>query len=269
MHRDRRDLVRDHHRVQRQRRRAGRRVCDRRAGAHHVGAVAVMLRRLPHGRPREVGCSRRSRRSSSTPPPSTSSRRRRASRSRRSSSSCIIFVSMLSRALRVTELRVHDVMLDEKAGRVRHGGRGPQCAAHHREPARYGSEGGVRQQAARSARLAPPQSGRSRCSSSRCSSATRRSSAASSRSPASTSAVIACSGVRDRRCPTRSPRCCCNLRDRTRLIPHAYFGWTEGNPIALRLKYLALGEGDTAPVTREVLRQAEPDPHLRPRIHLG
>lgn len=59
------------------------------------------------------------------------------------------------------------------------------------------------------------------------------------------------------------------IRDRTRLVPHAYFGWTEGNPLVYVLKYLALGEGDTAPVTREVLRKAEPDPLLRPRIHLG
>jgi hypothetical protein len=59
------------------------------------------------------------------------------------------------------------------------------------------------------------------------------------------------------------------IRDRTRKIPHAYFGWTEGNPIAYLLKFLAFGEGDTAPVTREVLRQAEPDPELRPRIHVG
>jgi hypothetical protein len=59
------------------------------------------------------------------------------------------------------------------------------------------------------------------------------------------------------------------IRDQTRRIPHVYFGWTEGNPIAYLLKFLAFGEGDTAPVTREVLRQAEPDPELRPRVHVG
>ena len=59
------------------------------------------------------------------------------------------------------------------------------------------------------------------------------------------------------------------IRDETGKIPHAYFGWTEGNPIAYLLKFLAFGEGDTAPVTREVLRQCEPDPMRRPRIHVG
>jgi hypothetical protein len=60
-----------------------------------------------------------------------------------------------------------------------------------------------------------------------------------------------------------------HIRDRTGKVPHAYFGWTEGNPIAYLLKFLAFGEGDVAPVTREVLRQTEPDPERRPRIHLG
>ncbi len=60
-----------------------------------------------------------------------------------------------------------------------------------------------------------------------------------------------------------------HVRDTTGQIPHAYFGWTEGNPITYLLKYLAFGEGDTAPVTREVLRQAERDAAQRPRIHVG
>jgi hypothetical protein len=59
------------------------------------------------------------------------------------------------------------------------------------------------------------------------------------------------------------------IRDETGRIPHAYFGWTEGNPIVYLMKFLALGEGDTAPVTREVLRQNESNPLRRPRIHVG
>jgi len=59
------------------------------------------------------------------------------------------------------------------------------------------------------------------------------------------------------------------IRDQTGQIPHVYFGWTEGNPITYLLKFLAFGEGDTAPVTREVLRQYEPDPLRRPRVHVG
>ena len=52
-------------------------------------------------------------------------------------------------------------------------------------------------------------------------------------------------------------------------VSHAYFGWTEGNPIAYVLKYFLLGEGDTAPVTREVLRRAVKNQRERPRIHVG
>ena len=60
-----------------------------------------------------------------------------------------------------------------------------------------------------------------------------------------------------------------HIRDRTGQLPHVYFGWTEGNPITYVLKFLAFGEGDTAPVTREVLRKSEPDPLRRPRVHVG
>ena len=59
------------------------------------------------------------------------------------------------------------------------------------------------------------------------------------------------------------------IRDQTSQLPHAYFGWTEGNPIVYLMKFLAFGEGDTAPVTREVLRQTEANPLRRPRIHVG
>jgi hypothetical protein len=59
------------------------------------------------------------------------------------------------------------------------------------------------------------------------------------------------------------------IRDQTGQIPHVYFGWTEGNPITYLLKFLAFGEGDTAPVTREVLRQFEAEPLRRPRVHVG
>ena len=68
-------------------------------------------------------------------------------------------------------------------------------------------------------------------------------------------------------------------RDRRAAAPHprpdraASRRPTSAGPRATRcstsLKYLALGEGDTAPVTREVLRKAVTNPLERPRIHVG
>ncbi len=60
-----------------------------------------------------------------------------------------------------------------------------------------------------------------------------------------------------------------HVRNQTGQIPHVYFGWTEGNPLTYVLKFIFFGEGDTAPVTHEILRQAEPDRSRRPAVHVG
>jgi hypothetical protein len=58
------------------------------------------------------------------------------------------------------------------------------------------------------------------------------------------------------------------IRNRFGKVPHLFVNWTEGNPLFYVLKYLFLGDGETAPVTREILRQAESDPKRRPKIHV-
>jgi hypothetical protein len=59
------------------------------------------------------------------------------------------------------------------------------------------------------------------------------------------------------------------VRDLTQRRPHLYFEWTEGSPVANFLRYLVFGQGEVAPVTREILRRAEPDRSRRPHVHVG
>ncbi|MGI5158347.1 amino acid transporter [Microbispora sp. CA-102843] len=59
------------------------------------------------------------------------------------------------------------------------------------------------------------------------------------------------------------------IRDRFGRMPHIYFHWAEENPVAAMLRYLVFGVGDVPWFTREVLREAEPDPERRPRVHVG
>jgi hypothetical protein len=60
-----------------------------------------------------------------------------------------------------------------------------------------------------------------------------------------------------------------HTRDVASKLPHVYFGWTEGNPLAYVLRFIFLGEGDTAPMTREILRKRIAEPEKRPRVHVG
>ena len=60
-----------------------------------------------------------------------------------------------------------------------------------------------------------------------------------------------------------------HVRDITGQRPHIYFEWTEGTPFTQFLRFFLFGQGEVAPVTREVLRKAEPDRSRRPRIHVG
>jgi hypothetical protein len=59
------------------------------------------------------------------------------------------------------------------------------------------------------------------------------------------------------------------LRDTTGVRPHCHFEWSEGNPLTHLLRYLILGQGDTAPVVREIIREHEDNPTARPGIHVG
>jgi hypothetical protein len=59
-----------------------------------------------------------------------------------------------------------------------------------------------------------------------------------------------------------------HVRDLTGRLPHAYFGWTEGNPVAFLFRFVFLGEGDVAPLTHEVLRKNIADRSKRPFVHV-
>lgn len=59
------------------------------------------------------------------------------------------------------------------------------------------------------------------------------------------------------------------IRDQTGIIPEIYFEWTQGNPISNMFKFFFTGLGEIAPVTREVLRESEPNAKRRPHVHVS
>jgi hypothetical protein len=59
------------------------------------------------------------------------------------------------------------------------------------------------------------------------------------------------------------------LKKTTGSIPHVYFHWTDIDPIINLMRFIFLGQGDTAPLTHEILRRAIKDPAERPIVHVS
>jgi len=69
--------------------------------------------------------------------------------------------------------------------------------------------------------------------------------------------------------PTSIAAICLAMRDEFGLIPHAYFDRIEDSPLIHFLRFILWSSGEVAPVTREILRRAEPDRSRRPHVHAG
>lgn len=181
----------------------------------------------------------------------------------------IVLISLISRALRTTELRAERVELDETAqsfvGEASESG-GLHIVAHRRRSGQSPEEYAAKEAEQREDNHIP--TGESVLFLE-----------VEVEDPSEFADVVEVRGVRVGRykilraesstVPNAIAALLLELREITGKRPHCYFGWTEGNPIVYLLRYLLFGEGDTAPVTREVLREAEPDPARRPAIHVG
>ena len=73
-------------------------------------------------------------------------------------------------------------------------------------------------------------------------------------------------GQRDAALPAS---CACCRPSATGVRPAVYFDWGEGNPLLHLLRYVLSVHGDVPPLTREIIRRAEPDPARRPAVYVG
>jgi len=59
------------------------------------------------------------------------------------------------------------------------------------------------------------------------------------------------------------------IRNKTNKIPHVFMGWTDAHPLSYAWKFILFGEGETAPLTRDLIRRIEPQESKRPYIHVA
>jgi hypothetical protein len=180
----------------------------------------------------------------------------------------IVVSSLVSRTLRSTELRVQGFVLDERAAAfIEDADRSESIRIIANRP----DDGSVREydDKVREARkLASPHAGRAR---------------AVPRGPARRRLAVHRGAEGRRRAGRPLPRAALPEpgdpeRDRgaaaahprlDRPPPARLLRLDRGEPDHLRAEVPGVRRGDTAPVTREVLRKSEPDPLRRPRVHVG
>jgi len=180
----------------------------------------------------------------------------------------MIFTSILSRALRSTELRIHSVDLDPTAAALLAEDEDQVIYLVAKRPRSDDSEESL-EQADRYTRmlhgLAPEErvyflqverGDASEFTDVLCVTGSRvgRHSVLRAKSPVVANAIAAFA---------------LHLEKTTGHVPHVYFHWTDGNPVGNLLRFLVFGEGDVAPLVHEVLRRAVRDPKHRPIVHVG
>jgi hypothetical protein len=179
----------------------------------------------------------------------------------------IVFTSLVSRAVRSTELRVSGIYLDQKATGLMHECEGQVMRVIARKPRVETVENlDVVDSAVRFAHNLPPDErlyfvevDRGDASEFRdvlqvTGEQIGRHTILRARSPVVANAIAAM---------------LIHFESTTGKIPHAYFEWNEGNPVWNLFRFIFLGEGDTAPLTHEVLRRAIPDARHRPVVHVA